>query len=214
MQDVQQLLKDKLDAGNFEKLAALKNDKLNKFVADAIEMANPKSVFVCTDSAEDIDYIRTQAVALGEEKTLAIKGHTYHFDGYTDQGRDKSVTKCLLKPGQDLGERINSMDAEEGTAEIAGLMDGIMEGREMLVCFFCLGPTNSDFSLSCVQITDSPYVAHSETILYRAGYEQFKTIGGGENFFRFLHSEGELENGVSKNVDGKRIYMDLNNEIV
>jgi len=82
-----------------------------------------------------------------------------------------------------------------------------MVGREMLVAFFCLGPTNSDFSISCAQITDSPYVVHSETILYRWGYEQFKKIGSGTNFFRFMHTEGELEGGVSKNVDKFKMYI-------
>ena len=212
--DQKQLLKSKMDSENFDKLMALNNSKLHSFVADAIELTTPESVFVCTDSKPDITYIRQSAIDSGGEKTLAIKGHTYHFDGYNDQGRDKKVTKYLLKPGQDLGERIASMDKQAGVAEINGLMKGIMKGRQMLVCFFCLGPTKSDFSLSCVQITDSAYVGHSEFILYRPGYEQFKSIGDSPEFFRFLHSQGELENCVSKNVDKKRIYIDLNDEIV
>jgi phosphoenolpyruvate carboxykinase (GTP) len=213
-QNVKQVLQAKLNSENYDKLMALANDKLHKFVADAIELAKPATVFVCTDKPEDIDYIRKLAVKNGEEKPLNIKGHTYHFDGYNDQGRDKEVTKYLLSPGQSLGKGINSMDKQEGTAEIYGLMDGIMAGREMFVCFFCLGPTNSEFSISCVQITDSLYVAHSETILYRHGYEQFKKLGNSGNFFRFLHGQGELENFVSKNFDKKRIYINLDDEIV
>jgi GTP-dependent phosphoenolpyruvate carboxykinase len=38
---------------NFEKLIALDNEKLFSFVADAIELTNPASVFVCTDKPED-----------------------------------------------------------------------------------------------------------------------------------------------------------------
>ena len=84
----------------------------------------------------------------------------------------------------------------------------------MIVCFWCLGPADSDFTIPCVQITDSPYVAHSEAMLYRPGYEQFKKIGDSAEFFRFLHSEGELENGVSKNWEKRRVYIDLEDEIV
>ncbi|MEJ2703052.1 MAG: phosphoenolpyruvate carboxykinase (GTP), partial [Sedimentisphaerales bacterium] len=73
---------------------------------------------------------------------------------------------------------------------------------------------DSDFSIPCVQITDSPYVAHSETILYRPGYEQFRKIGSSPHFFRFLHTEGELENNVSKNVDKRRVYINLDEDIV
>jgi len=84
----------------------------------------------------------------------------------------------------------------------------------MLVCFFCLGPIDSVFSIPAVQITDSPYVAHSETILYRTGYQQFKKIGSSPHFFRFLHSEGELESYVSKNIDKRRVYIDLEEDLV
>ena len=213
-QDQKKLLQSKMTRENFDKLTALNNSKLHRFVAETIELAMPESVFICTDSDSDIAYIRQLAIDSGSEKPLAIKGHTYHFDGYNDQGRDKEVTKYLLKPGQNLGERINSTDSKSGTAEIHKLMKGIMAGKQMLVCFFCLGPTKSDFSIPCVQITDSAYVAHSEFILYRTGYEQFKSIGDSSDFFRFLHSEGELENSVSKNFEKKRIYIDLNDEIV
>jgi phosphoenolpyruvate carboxykinase (GTP) len=105
------------------------------------------------------------------------------------------------------------MDKTEGTAEVKGFLKDSYKGKEMLVCFFCLGPTNSDFSISCVQITDSYYVAHSECILYRPGYEQFKSAG--DEFFRFLHTQGEIdEHGCSVNVDGRRVYIDLEDNIV
>jgi phosphoenolpyruvate carboxykinase (GTP) len=211
---MQDILKAKIAGENYEKLAALKNPRLHSFVAEAVELCQPDSVFVTSDSTKDAEYIRNQAIELGEEKPLATQGHTVHFDGYYDQARDPANTRYLLRPGVDLGERINSIDKETGLAEVKKFLAGSMAGREMLVCFWCLGPTNSDFSIPCVQITDSPYVAHSESILYRKGYEQFKKIGGSEDFFRFLHSEGELENFVSKNVDKRRIFIDLDENIV
>jgi len=39
---------------------------------------------------------------------------------------------------------------------------GIMEGKEMIVSFYCLGPSGSKFSIPAMQITDSAYVVHSE----------------------------------------------------
>ncbi len=210
-----ELLKSRLSEENYQKLAALDNAKLHKFVAEAIELTTPDSVFVCTDSQDDIDYIREMATKTGAEKPLAKAGHTYHFDGAGDQARDKGNTKYLLAKGVDLGERINSTDKEAGTAEVKELMKGQMAGKQMLVCFFCLGPTGSEFSIPCVQITDSAYVGHSEFILYRPGYEQFKSIGDSPDFFRFMHSEGETtEAGTSKNTDKRRMYIDLADNIV
>ncbi len=214
MFNVNELLKEKLTAENYNKLIALDNPKMHDFVADAIELTEPASVFVCTDSPEDTSHIRELAIKTGEEIPLNIPGHTCHFDGYHDQARDKARTKYLLSPGSELGENLNSIEKKAGVEEVRSFLAGSMADREMLVCFFCLGPLDSDFSIPCIQITDSSYVAHSEVILYRPGYEQFKKIGSSPNFFRFIHSEGEMQNAVSKNIDKRRVYIDLEENLV
>lgn len=209
-----ELLKAKCSKESYEKLIALNNSKLHNFIAKYTELCNPDSVFIGNDSLEDRQYIRNQALEKGEEKKLAIEGHTVHFDGYNDQARDKAQTRYLLPPGVDLGSSLNVIDKEEGLKEIHEYLKDIMVGKEMYVLFFCLGPTNSEFSIPCVQITDSGYVAHSEYILYRVGYEEFRKIGDSEDFFRYVHGAGILENRVSKNVDKRRIYIDLEDNIV
>jgi len=214
MHNVNNLLKERLTEENYNRLIALDNSKMHEFVADVIELTGAASVFVCTDSDEDRVYIRDLAIKNGEEIPLNIPGHTCHFDGYHDQARDKAKTKYLLPAGSGLGASLNSLEKKTGIEEVRSYLKNSMVGREMLVCFFCLGPIDSDFSIPCIQITDSPYVAHSETILYRPGYEQFKKIGSSPDFFRFIHSEGELENNVSKNIDKRRVYIDLEEDIV
>ncbi|MHC4060659.1 MAG: phosphoenolpyruvate carboxykinase (GTP) [Planctomycetota bacterium] len=214
MADVKEFLKEKLTPEHYGRLAVLDNPKMHDFVADAINLTNPASVFVYTGSEEDAAYIREVAIKNGEETPLNIPGHTCHFDGYNDQARDKAKTKYLLPPGSQLGESLNSSDKAAGVEEVRSFLKDSMLGRQMLICFFCLGPVDSDFSIPCIQITDSPYVAHSEMLLYRPGYEQFRKIGSSPHFFRFLHSEGELENAVSKNIDKRRVYIDLEEEMV
>ncbi len=214
MDNAKEILRDKLSPQHYERLIALDNPKMHAFVADAVELCNPSSVFVCTDAPADVQHIRQLAVKNGEEIPLDINGHTCHFDGYYDQARDKAQTKYLLPPGSELGESLNSIDKATGVREVRLYLADSMVGREMLICFWCLGPVDSDFSIPCIQITDSPYVAHSESILYRPGYEQFRKIGTNPDFFRFLHSEGELANYVSKNIDKRRIYIDLEEDLV
>jgi phosphoenolpyruvate carboxykinase (GTP) len=207
-------LRDRLDSEHFNKLAALENQKLFRFVAEAIELCDPENVYVCTDEKNDVEYVRDQAIARGEESELATPGHTVHFDGFFDQARDKKNTKYLLPKDVHLGEHINSMDRESGLEEVKGLLEGAMAGKEMVVRFFCLGPKDSVFSQLCCQITDSFYVAHSEDLLYRQGYEEFKKAGPQADFFRFLHSAGEMIDGVSANVEGRRVYIDLEENAV
>ncbi|MFH1996793.1 MAG: phosphoenolpyruvate carboxykinase (GTP) [Candidatus Omnitrophota bacterium] len=207
-------LKAGCSEGNFRKLMRLSNPGLVSFIAEYAVLCNPSSVYICNDSEEDKQYIRNKSLETGEEKALAIEGHTIHFDGVHDQARDKDNTKYLLSKGADLGGALNATDKEAGLKEVREYLKNSMAGKEMFVLFFCLGPTNSEFSIPCVQITDSAYVAHSEYILYRSGYEQFEKFRGPEIYFRHIHSAGVLVNGISKNSDKRRVYIDLEDNVV
>lgn len=207
-------LKEKCSAENYKKLERLANEKLLNFAAKYTALFKPASVFVRSDSKEDAEYIRQKAIKTRQEQPLAAKGHTVHFDGYFDQGRDKGGTRYLLRPDEVLSSDIMSIDREKGLDEIHRLFENAMKGKEMYVCFYCLGPTDSEFSIPAVQITDSSYVAHSEDILYRSGYEEFRKLKGQGNFFSFVHTSGELDGNVSKNIDKRRVYIDLQDEMV
>ena len=207
-------LKTRLDAVHFERLEAIHNTGLHAFVADFVELCDPAKVMIITDSAEDLGFIREQSLAGGEESPLALPGQTVHFDAYEDQARDKEHTQILIPKGTDLGKHINTADREAGVREARGILKGIMKGRTMVVRFFCLGPTGSAFTVLSCQLTDSAYVAHSLDLLYRQGYEEFRRQGAGGRFFKTVHSQGELENGVSKNLSQRRVYMDTEDETV
>ncbi len=210
--DQQQLLRQRL-GDNYQKIDALKNQKLNDFIAEFITHCNPDTVFVCADTDEDLNHIRQTAVEKSEEQKLPTEGHTIHFDGPTDQGRDPRATRYLLPDGWDLGN-LKTLPKKEGLAEVMGYLKDIMVGTEMIVLFRSLGPEGGSFSQLCVQITDSYYVAHSEIMLYRSGYKHFSELTDKNDFFRFVHSAGELVGGVSKNTDKRRVYMDLQENIV
>jgi phosphoenolpyruvate carboxykinase (GTP) len=210
---------DRLGTDNCQKLDRINNPKLNQFIWKYVTLCTPDSVFVCTDSPRDIQYIRDAAIRNREEAELAIEGHTVHFDGYNDQARDKKQTKFLLPSGVSLGPEINSIDRDEGLKEICSILKDIMVGHELYVSFYCLGPENSEFTIPCVQLTDSSYVAHSENLLYRQGYKEFVRLGEKARFFKFVHSEGGLTEAgldllVSKNIDKRRVYIDLEDEII
>ncbi|MEN2986215.1 MAG: phosphoenolpyruvate carboxykinase, partial [Thermodesulfovibrionaceae bacterium] len=144
-----------------------------KFIEKYAELCNPKNIYVSIGTPEDIEYIRKKAIEDGEEIKLKMEGHTVHFDGYYDQARDRKNTKFLLPAGVDYGKYIEWIERDEGLIEIHELMKDIMKDKILYVCFYILGPANSEFSIPCIQLTDSAYVVHSENILYRQGYEEF-----------------------------------------
>ena len=195
MSNAKDFLKDKLSSEHLYKLLSLNNDEVNEFVAYAIELCEPDSVWVGNDSDQDAAYCRQLSVENKEELPLAVEGHTVHFDGYYDQARKKEVTKYLVPSDIDLDKKLNQVEREEGLKEIEGLQRGSYKGRKMLICFFCLGPTDSTFAIPCLQITDSAYVVHSEAMLYRRGYEEFKRQSANPNFefFKFRHATGAVD---------------------
>lgn len=206
-------LKARLGDENYQKLIKIDNPELHQFIAKYIELFNPEKIFVSTDSPGDIQHVRQESIKAGEEVELAVEGHTYHFDGFHDQARDKANSKYLLPPEVELGQNINAMDREEGLEEVHRIMKDIMHGNQLFIRFFCLGPLNSQFSIPAVQLTDSGYVAHSEDLLYRQGYEEFVRLGRSARFLKFVHSSGELdERKTSKNIGKRRVYIDLEDE--
>jgi len=205
----------KMDSKNYMKLQAIKVPSVHQFIAEAAELCNPEKIFVADDSPEDVAYIKRMALETGEEKPLAIPGHTFHFDGPYDQGRDREATKYLVPKGEYLSKALNQIDRDEGLAEVKSLLKDSMKGRTMIVRFVCLGPLNSIFSILGVQCTDSWYVAHSEYLLFRPGYEAFVKADPDIHFLRVLHSSGRLnEDMVSVDYDKKRIYIDYTEDTI
>ncbi len=195
-----------MDSEQVKKVEKLSNPIVEEFISKIAEHCNPSEIFVCDGSEKDMNFIRQSAIDTGEERKLTKGRNTCHFDGYFDQARDKANTKFLVPENMYFDPNLNKIDRDEGLKEIWDIMKDIMKGHRMYVLFFCLGPTNSEFSIPALQITDSPYVAHNEILLYRYGYDMFRN---NSDFFKFVHSEGELENGVSKNIDKRRVYIDL-----
>jgi len=207
MQDLADKL---LEGANISKLTALNNPKVISQIKRFINLCKPAKVTVVTDSQDEIEYIRRLSQTNEEERKLRIEGHTVHFDGYYDQARDKEHTAVLLPKYQKLSRGIISIERETGLNEVLTLLDGAMKGKECLIRFFSLGPTGSRFSICALQLTDSAYVAHSEDLLYRSGYEQFKQLNRSDRFFTFIHSAGQLsKRNTSKNVNARRIYIDV-----
>ncbi len=178
----EKLLKSRMSKESYDKLAALENQQVMEFIGSFVEHCDPSSVYVCDDSESDAQYVRDQALALGEEQTLYHPKQTIHWDSYADQGRDKKATRYMVyKENLESMKSLNSVEYEQGYAEIMEISKGIMKGRSAVVLFFSEGPTESPFTIPCVQLTDSWYVAHSENILYRKGYTPIRAIFSGSS---------------------------------
>ncbi|MEM2815925.1 MAG: phosphoenolpyruvate carboxykinase, partial [Candidatus Bathyarchaeia archaeon] len=95
-------IRSKMSHRDYMRLIAIKVPEVHRFIAESAELCNPDRIYITADTPEDIDYIRRMAIETGEEKPLAMPGHTVHFDGPYDQGRDREATKYLVPKGDYL----------------------------------------------------------------------------------------------------------------
>lgn len=207
------ILEKHLEKNMLEKLLRIRDPELHRWIADVIRIAKPAKIYLIT-SEEDFEYVRQAALRNREELPTRYLKHTVHFDGPRDLARDRKNTRILL-PGGEKIPFINTYDRDKGLEEIKELLKDIMHGREVFIGFYCFGPKKSPFTLHAVQITDSAYVAHNENILYRICYDEFVEKAPNLHYARFIHSAGEKDdNGWSKNIDKRRIYIDLHDYTV
>ena len=215
---LEHLMKTRMTEANYKKITDLDNHYILNFLEHFVAHCSPSSVYVCTDSEDDLQYVRDQALNLGEEERLSNQKQTIHWDGIKDQGRDKNNTRFLVhKDNLNLMTALNSIEYHKGYREIMHLSKDVMKGKPAVVQFLCEGPTESPFSIPCVQITDSWYVAHSQFILYRSAYTHFARMNEDQKagFFCFVHSAGALDlMGNSINTDRRRVYIDTEINIV
>ncbi len=206
IKEAKELIASKVDKVNQAKLAKIKNEDALIKIANSISMCNPDKVFIDTGSAEDIKFIRKYALERGEEKKLAIDGHTIHFDLPEDQGRMVSQTLYIVNPDEKISSLAKKEVREASLKHIETYMKGIMKGKVMFIGFFSRGPVGAEASTPAIEISSSAYVFHSAELLYRNCYKDFdKEAKRRGFFFTNVHSEGT---NTSADIPNARIYMD------
>ena len=83
-------IRPKMSEEDYNELCALTNPKVFEFIAKSSDLCNCEKIFVCSDSDNDIAYVRQQAIATSEETKLKLEGHTVHFDGMWKNVRSPS----------------------------------------------------------------------------------------------------------------------------
>ena len=199
-------LEKKLDHENLSKLLKINQKDVFLKIANTIAMCLPDSIFVCTGSEEDRQYIRDLALTNREETKLALKGHTVHFDLKEEQGRITDRTFYITNDGEEVSSLAKKISRDDAINDIKNKMSGIMLGKVMLIGFYLRGPLGSPMSNPAIEITSSAYVLHSAEILYRNAYGTFdKEVARLGHFYTNIHSQGLNR---PEDLPNARVYMD------
>jgi phosphoenolpyruvate carboxykinase (GTP) len=204
--DAEKLFTSALDEENGKKLRTIKNPEVLLKIANAISLCRPDSVFIVGNSAEDVARCREMSLAGGEEKPLAMKDHTIHFDLPEDQGRMVDQTFYIANEDEEVSVLAKKTMRTEAHSYIRDTMTGIMKGRTMMVGFFNRGPAGAQAAIPGLMITSSAYVLHSGNILYRNIHDRFDAeVKRAGLFFTNVHGQGTNR---SEDIPKARIFMD------
>ena len=196
----------KCDQDGLDKLSKIKNEEALLKIANAIAMTDPDSVFVNTGSDADVQKVRDMSIEKGEEKALAMKDHTIHFDLAQEQARIVDRTFYIINEGEDTSVLAKKILRDEGFEYVKKHMVGIANGKTLLVGFFSRGPVGAKASLPALEITTSTYVMHSANILYRNVFEKFDEEVERAGFvLTNVHSEGPNR---TEDLPNARVFMD------
>ena len=206
LNEAKALFQKKMDADNLAKLEKIRNEEALLKIANAIAVGEPDSVMVNSGSASDLQKVREISLEKGEEKPLAMKDHTIHFDLPQEQGRIVDRTFYIVNPDEKISVLAKKVLRDEAHAHLRKYMKGIMKGKTMFVGFFNRGPAGAPATIPALELSSSAYVMHSGDLLYRNAYESFdKQVTEVGYFFTNVHSEGTWR---VEDLPNARVYMD------
>ncbi len=195
-----------MDAANVAKISKIKNEEALLKVANAIAMCQPKDVKIITNDPADKKWVKEWSKEKGEEKSLAMKDHTIHFDLAEDQARLVKQTFYIVNEDEKLSALAKKELRSESFEYLKKNMTGIMKDKIMMVGFFSRGPIGAKAAIPAIEISSSTYVLHSGDILYRNCFEKFDAEAARYGLFLTnVHCEGA---NTAADVPNARIYMD------
>ena len=169
------------------------SQQVEAWIQEMTQLCQPDHIHRCSGSLEEYETLCRQMV---EQKTLiplnsSIRPHSFLCRSDPgDVARVENRTFICSKQKEQAGPTNHWADPQEMKPRLLRLFKGCMKGRTLYVIPFSMGPLNSPFSHMGVQLTDSPYVVCSMSIMTRMGEPVWQRLQQEIDFVPCLHSVG------------------------
>ncbi len=169
----------------------VKHAQLAAWIKEVAELTGPADIYLCDGSPAEWVHITDGLVRAGTLKRLKKKPNSFWCaSDPSDVARVEERTFICSLSESDAGPTNNWMAPTQMKSIMLDLYRGSMAGRTMYVIPFCMGPLNAQRPMFGVQITDSPYVVASMSIMARMGLPALNAMGTDNKFVKALHSVG------------------------
>ncbi len=174
-----------------------KNATVLAWLDEMVAMCKPAKVTWITGDEAQLEKLREEAVATGEMIKLneeKLPGCYYHRTAVNDVARVEDRTFICTPTEVEAGPINNWMAPDEMYAKLTALYTGSMEGREMYVIPYSMGPVGSPFSKIGIELTDSIYVVLNMAIMTRVGNAVLNALGDDPDaeFVKCLHAKKDV----------------------
>jgi phosphoenolpyruvate carboxykinase (GTP) len=172
----------------------------DSFIQEMKDFLKPDQVYVMNGGDEEAQKLVEEAQKIKVDGKVVLEklnndiypNSYYHRSNANDVARTEHLTFVCTLSKEQAGPNNNWLDPIEAKEKMDNLFKSSMKGRTMYVIPFIMGNPKSKYAKTCVQITDSIYVAISMRIMTKVGKEAIDRIGESKDFFKGIHSIGDL----------------------